>query len=124
MNRREAYRQKMEAQLEEAAAHLTILKARAKRALAEGRIHAHDELGITDDKIAALKSKLKEFGNSSEHAWEEMKVGVEGAWEELLTASKKAADKFKKETPPVSQPAPSTANSGTASPKATQVEPS
>jgi hypothetical protein len=112
MSLRDAYRQKFEAQLEEATARLAILKARAKRAAAEGRIFAHDELGITEEKIAQLKSKLKESGGASEGAWEELKVGIEGAWAELSTAARKAADKFN------SEPAPGEPK------KATQVEPS
>ncbi len=112
MNLRDAYRQKINAQLEEASARLAILKARAKLAVAEGRIYAHDELGVTDEKIAQLKSKLKDLGEASGGAWEEMKVGIEAAWEEIASASRKAAEKFKTEPP--------AADTG----KPTQVEPS
>ncbi len=112
MSLRDAYRQKFEAQLEEATARLSILKAKAKQAAADGRIFANDELGITDEKIAQLKAKLKELGGSSESAWEELKVGIEGAWSELSSAARKAAEKFNTDPPSAE------------SKKATQVEPS
>lgn len=117
MNLRDAYRKKIESQLEEASARIAILKAKAKRAAAEGRIYANDELGMTDEKIAKLKQKLNELGEASGGAWEELKSGIEGAWEEIVSASRKAADKFKNE-PPATEPPK------TNPPAATQVEPS
>jgi len=95
MSVKDAYRQKIEAQLEEQSARLAVLKAKAKQAVADGKIMAYEELGVADEKIAALKSKLKELGSASEGAWETMKGGVEQAWNDLSESCKKAADKFK-----------------------------
>lgn len=95
MSLRDAYRQKMEAQIEEQCARLELLKARAKRAVADGKIMAYEELADAEGKLASTKARLKELGAASEGAWEEMKSGVEGAWASLKAAGEKAADKFK-----------------------------
>ena len=94
MSLRDAYRQRFEAQIEEQRANLAVLKARAKRVAADGKIMAYEEIDTAEAKLAAAKGRLKELATSSDHAWEEMKGGMEKAWNELSTASKKAAAKF------------------------------
>jgi len=95
MSMRDAYRQKIEAQLEEQSARLAVLKAKAKQAVADGRIIAYEEIGAAEEKINALKAKLKELGAASEGAWETMKGGIDSAWKELSDSCKEAADKFR-----------------------------
>jgi hypothetical protein len=92
---REAYRQKIEAQLEEQSARLAVLKAKAKQAVADGKIMAYEEIGVAEEKITALKAKLKELGAASEGAWVTMKGGIDSAWKELTESCKQAADKFR-----------------------------
>ena len=98
MSLKNAYREKMEAQLEEHRARLELLKAKAKRAVADGKIMAYEELADAENKFAAAKARLKELGAASEGAWEEMKGGVESAWSSLSDSCKKAAAKFKAES--------------------------
>jgi len=40
-------------------------------------------------------SKLKQLGEASDDAWEQLKVGVESAWGALSAAIRNAAAKFK-----------------------------
>src|SRR6266705_2744302 len=94
MSLRDAYREKLAAQVEEQKARLDLLKAQAKRAMADGKIMAYEELADADQKLAHMKTKLKELGTASEGAWEEMKGGAEKAWHDLAEASKKAFAKF------------------------------
>jgi hypothetical protein len=51
-----------------------------------------DEL---EQKVDATKAKLKEMGEASDDAWEQLKVGVESAWSALSIAIRNAAAKFK-----------------------------
>lgn len=97
MSLKNAYRERMEAQLEEQRARLELLKARAKRAVADGKIMAYEEIADADRKLDALKARLKELGAASEGAFEEMKAGVESAWSSLSESCGKAAAKFKSE---------------------------
>ena len=94
MSLRDAYRQKMEAQLEEQRARLELLKARAKRAVADGKIMAYEELADAEQKLASAKARLKHLATSSEGAFDELKSGVESAWKDLTEACRKAAGKF------------------------------
>lgn len=48
-----------------------------------------------EQKFDATKVKLKEFGEASDGAWENLKDGVETAWHSLSDSVKDAADKFK-----------------------------
>jgi hypothetical protein len=95
MSLRDAYRQKMEAQLEEQRARIEVLKAKAKQAVADGKIMAYEELADAESKFESAKTRLKELGAAGEGAFDEMKTGFENAWNNFTTACHKAADKFK-----------------------------
>ena len=97
MSLKNAYREKIEAQIEEQRARLELLKAKAKRAAADVKIMAYEEIGDADAKLDALKAKLQELGNATGDAWQEMKGGIESAWGELTEACKKAANRFSDE---------------------------
>lgn len=91
---REAYRQKFEAQIAELNARLALVRAKASRLAADGRIAAHEEIADTEEKLAALKKKLTALGRASGDAWKDMKTGVEQAGRELGRAAKRAFDRF------------------------------
>ena len=97
MSLKNTYREKMEAQLEEQRARLELLKARAKVAVAAGKIMAYEELADADQKLDALKARLKQLADAGGDAWQEMKGGVEKAWADLSESCKNAARKFKDE---------------------------
>jgi hypothetical protein len=94
MSLRDAYQQKIEAQMEEQKAKMDILKARAKRAMAEGRIIACEEIADADNKLEKMKAQLKEFAHSSGGAMKEIKGGMEKALLDLSDSCKKASTKF------------------------------
>ena len=95
MSLRDAYREKIEAQLQAERASLDLLKAKARLLAADGKILAYEELADAEHKFESTKARLKELGTASEGAFEELKLGVEGAWTSLSQAAQKAADKFK-----------------------------
>ena len=95
MSLKDAYRQKMEAKLAEQQARLDLLKARAKLAVADGKIMAYEEVADAEQKLASAKVKLKELAHASQGAYQEMKGGMEQAWDALKSASLKAAQKYK-----------------------------
>jgi uncharacterized protein YhaN len=95
MSAKEAYKQKIEAELELAQAKLAEFKAQAKSSAADARIKNAKQVDELEQKINATKSKLKELGEASDDAWEQLKVGVESAWGALSAAIRNAAAKFK-----------------------------
>jgi hypothetical protein len=95
MSTKEAYRQKIEAELELAQAKLAEFKTQAKSSAADARIKYAKQVDDLEQKIDATKAKLKEMGEASDDAWEQLKDGVESAWGALSTAIRNAAAKFK-----------------------------
>ena len=95
MSAKDAYKQKIEAELELAQAKLAEFKAQAKSSAADARIKNAKQVDELEQKINATKGKLKELGEASDDGWEQLKVGVESAWGALSTAIRNAAAKFK-----------------------------
>jgi len=95
MGTREAYKLKVEAELELAQAKLAELKAYAKNAVADARIRYERQVDELERRLADTKSKLKELEDAGENAWERLKGGVDSAWDELSAAVRDSAAKFK-----------------------------
>src|SRR5712664_3321776 len=88
-----AYISKLEAQMKEWEAELDRLKAKAQKAVAQGRINYEKQLNESGAKREALRRKVEELKKSGEDRWEALKAGVEGAWNEF----KSSVDRSKKE---------------------------
>ncbi|HEX3716618.1 MAG TPA: hypothetical protein VH595_01510 [Verrucomicrobiae bacterium] len=110
MSLRDAYRQKLEARLEEHKARLELLRAQAKRAAAHTKILAYEELAGADQHLGQAKAKLKILADASGGAMAEIKTGVTRALSDLKTASKRAADHLRANMN-ASQPRPPAARS-------------
>ncbi len=95
MNKREAYKQKLEARLELEQSKLAELKAKVKSSAADVRFKYAEQVEELDQATDAMKRKFKELDEASEEAWEELKDGMESAWETLNSAVKDASSKFK-----------------------------
>ena len=96
MSKKEAYKQKIEAEVELAQAKLAELKAQAKIATADARIKYARQIGELEQNIDAAKAKLKELGEAGENAWEHLKGGVESVLGALSAAFRDTAAKLKK----------------------------
>jgi len=95
MNTKDAYKQKIEAELELVQAKLAEFKARVKSSTADARINYAKQVDELEKMADVTKAKLKELGEASEDAWEQLKEGVESAWDILRTAVRDASAKFK-----------------------------
>lgn len=94
MSMRDAYRQKVEAQIEELNARLKLAQAKAKQLAADGKIAAFEEIAETEKHLVTLKAKLAAMGKASEGAWTDLKAGVDLAWKDMEQAAKRAFDRF------------------------------
>lgn len=92
---REAYQQKLSAQLDQWRAKIDLLDARAKEASADARIACEDQVKELKAKQEAAESKLQELRESSGDAWDELKSGVDDAWERMARSVDEATSKFK-----------------------------
>jgi hypothetical protein len=95
LSTKEAYRQKIEAELELAQAKLDEFKAQAKSSAADTRIHYAKQVDELEQKVVTTRTRLKELVEASDDAWEQLKVGVESAWGVLSAAIRNATAKFK-----------------------------
>lgn len=87
---RDAYKQKIEAELDLAEAQMAKFKAQMKIAGADAQISYAKQIERLEQGVETTKGKLKELGEASEEAWERIQVGVESAWHSLSTAVKEA----------------------------------
>jgi hypothetical protein len=89
MNTKDAYKQKIEAELELVKANIEVLKAKAKSASADMQIANAQEIETLEKNYNIVQSKLSELGEAAEGAWEHLKKDIEKSWETLRAYAKK-----------------------------------
>lgn len=95
MASKEAYQQKLAAQLKEWDAKLDVLSAKARQATADARIGYENELEALKARRAAAQEALQELARRSESAWEDVRDAAEKAWEDMGKAMEKITARFK-----------------------------
>lgn len=95
MNLKEAYEKKMQARLDEWSAEIDVLKAKADTAKADARVEYYKQVEELKIKKQAAKAKLAELRKAGDGAWEDLKTGLESAWDSMEKAVKSAASRFK-----------------------------
>ena len=94
-DKRKAFEEKLDAQLEEWNAQIALLKAKADKAKAEAKIEYYKTIEALQHKQDETRTKLHELKTAGDEAWEDLKTGAEKAWTEVKTAFHLAASKFK-----------------------------
>lgn len=92
MSTKDAYKQKIEAQLELVQANLSVLQAKAKNATADIRISYAKEIENLENNYAKVQSKLSELGEIGDGAWEHLKKDIEHSWDSLRAYANKTSD--------------------------------
>lgn len=78
MSKKDVYRQKIEAEIEEQKARLSVLKAQAKQKIADGKLGAYEEIEKLESKLEGAKSTLKNLKDSSEETLEKLSKSLKG----------------------------------------------
>jgi hypothetical protein len=94
-DKRKAYEEKLDAQLEEWSAQIALLRAKADKAKAEAKIEYHQTIEALQHRQNEARTKLQELRTAGDEAWEDLKTGAEKAWAEVKTAFHDAVSKFK-----------------------------
>jgi len=94
-DKRKAYEEKLDAQLEEWNAQIALLKSRAAKGKAEVKIEYIKTIESLQRKRDEASVKLDELKSAGDEAWEDLKTGAEKAWAEVKTAFHDAISKFK-----------------------------
>ena len=95
MTDREAFRQQLEAKLDEWDAEIEKLCARAKAQGAELKHDYADELAELRSQREDVARKLADLQDASGPAFSDLKSSLEAAWGKLQDGLKKAGDRFR-----------------------------
>ncbi len=94
MSMKDAYEKKLQSQLDEWAADIDKLKAKADNAEADAQLEYYKQIEELRTMQKAANDKLAELKNSSDDAWEDLKAGVDNAQASLAHAIKSATSRF------------------------------
>ncbi len=94
MSTTDAYRQKMEAELDKYRARIQMLRAQATDAGADARIEYERHLDGLEERRQEMEKKLADLSDSSGEALEDIKAGLSSAWEDLGRAVDEASSRF------------------------------
>lgn len=88
------YLKKIKAELKTLTAKMEDLKKQSLKTMGAGKAEALIEIHKLEQKIAALTQNAQRLAAASEDAWQITKQGMDKAWEELRSSTKKALKKF------------------------------
>jgi flagellar hook-basal body complex protein FliE len=94
MDEKSAYAQKFEAKLDQWRAEIDKLQAKAKEASADTKLKYQEEIDELRAKQKKAEQKLDQLGEARGKAWEDVKSGVDAAWDDLENAVRNAAERF------------------------------
>lgn len=95
MEIKDAYKQKMAAQLNEWNAQINLLEAKLENAGADLKIERAKQLHELRAKQRAASEKLTELEKAGGEAWEQVKTTADKIWDELKAGVAEAHAKFK-----------------------------
>jgi chromosome segregation ATPase len=94
-DKRKAFEEKLDAQINELNAQIAMLKAKADKAKAEAKLEYYKSIEALQLKRDTARAKLHELKSAGDEAWDDLKSGAEKAWDDLKSAFHAAAAKFK-----------------------------
>jgi phosphoenolpyruvate-protein kinase (PTS system EI component) len=95
MDKMEAYREMLDAQLKEWKAKIEMLEKKAAEASGETKAELMRAIGELSQKKELVKEKWTELQKESSAAWDTMKEGLEKAAAEFKSALDKVVSRFK-----------------------------
>lgn len=94
-NERQQYQEKIEAKLRELDGEIAALKAKSARQGKESGKDFNQQIAELEQKVKDARQKFDKLKESSQGAWQDMKVGIDAAVKDLQTAYGRAAMHFK-----------------------------
>ncbi len=91
---RDAYIEKMKANLDKWNAEIDKLEAKARQAEADARIGYQEQIDTLKEKRKNLSKRFDDIRQAGEDAWKDMKSGVEFAANSLSEALRSAQSRF------------------------------
>ena len=84
----------MHAKIDEWNADIDKLKAKADQVEASSKIEYQKQIEALKSKRSEIEKKVSEISRSGEDAWQDLKAGVDPAWEAMNEAIKSATSRF------------------------------
>ena len=94
--KRDAYVQKLKAQLDEWNADINKLEAESDQAEAGTKIEYQKRIADLRARLKEVGDKIGELQQTGEEPWENLKQGLENSWEILKANFTKAKSEFKR----------------------------
>jgi uncharacterized coiled-coil DUF342 family protein len=94
MSDKNAYEDKLEAQLKEWQAEIDKLRAKADKANADARLEYDRQIKELVEYQKRAQGKLNEIQQASEAAWADMRSGMEKAWADMAKSWNDAMKRF------------------------------
>jgi len=94
MSKRDAYIQKLKAQLDEWNAELDLLEARSRKLGAEARIKYEEQMELLRSQHAEAMDRFAELQGATQDAWESLKEGIVDSWAALKAGLDRARSKL------------------------------
>jgi Skp family chaperone for outer membrane proteins len=95
MEKRNEYLEKLEAKLAQYDANLAEMKAKVAEIQSDMKSEYLSQIDNLENKRADFMKKYIQLRETSGHAWEDVKIGTERAWNELEYSIEKAISRFK-----------------------------
>ena len=96
MSKKDEYLRKMHSRLDRWSAEIDALAAKADLAEAETRAGYHKQLEVLRSRRDDARKRMEHLQQSGEGAWEDLKSGLELAWDAMGEAVDSAKSRFKK----------------------------
>ena len=94
MKSKQAYEQKVQAQLDAWSAEMDKLKAKARQADADAQLELNDEIEKLQAKRQVAEQKFEELKAAGDDAWDDMKQGIDSAASALGSSLRSAMGRF------------------------------
>jgi uncharacterized protein YukE len=96
MDKREVYKEKAQAKLDELNARIDLLKAQMKGEAADAKLALNGQVEVLENVRTDLQSRMNQLRTGAEDAWNEIAKGVDHAMDEVENALEKAGDALEK----------------------------
>lgn len=95
MEKKDAYQEKIDAELKIIQARLDAFKAQAQKLDEDARARHARHVAEIERHVAATKAKLSELNQANDDVWEQLAAGVENTWKVLQSTLEDAVTSFK-----------------------------
>lgn len=96
MDRREIYKEKAQAKLDELNARIDLLKSQMKGQAADAKLALSGQIDLLENKREDLMSRMGQLRTGAQDAWDEIQAGLDRAMDDVEHALERAGEALEK----------------------------